>query len=425
VVALLSLALLFFEIDIHPRHVRWLVPLSRVLLLIAIAYPVSTFLMFIIPPPLYPLTDNGWGLVVLCALWTAVLTTLALIIGKRTRWVYSLFFLFILTFSVILADQLLAGPLTLTGFLNYQVNEGVRYYGLGNEATALLFGSWITFSGLAVNRFPDTRRTLHFKRWGYPVASAAIMVVCVLPQIGASFGVLIWGVIGTVITWWLFAERPLRLHFVVAIIAASMLLAVGVLMADLAFNPFTHLDNMEGYVQSGPLALFFGVFTEIAAYSWATVVYSPLLTALFIIVMLWLIILALVKPGPYKEFWTRNRGFRAVYTTGLAIMLLMCFFEDSGIFMPALYMAYLLAGFIWLACDMQTWRSRTVAASGEHITLRELMRLTLAQETYRRNSPRDKTARASARPSAASEHASTHAPARSPASRRQKKRRRR
>jgi hypothetical protein len=383
ITALFSVALLFFEIDMKPRHARWLVPLCRVLLLVAIAYPVSTFLMFLIPPALYALCDTPLGAVALCALWTLALTAAALSIGRKTRWVHSLFFLFIVTFAVIIADQLLAGPLTLTGYLNYQANSGVRYYGLGNEAAALLFGSWITFSGLVVNRFPKAKATPHFRRWGFPLASAAMIAVSVVPQIGASFGVLIWGIIGTVVAWWLFAERPLKLYFVAATAAASVLLAVAVLMADLAFNPFPHLDNLGGYTQGGPLALFAGVFTEVAAYSWATVVYSPALTALFVVVVCWMVVLALVKPGSYKEFWARNRGFRAVYTSGLAIMLLMCFIEDSGIFMPALYMAYLLAGFIWLVCDMHTWRSRLVAASGEHITLRELMRLAISQDSYR------------------------------------------
>ncbi|MDR2108542.1 MAG: hypothetical protein LBP28_03665 [Coriobacteriales bacterium] len=378
-----SLVLSFFEIDMNPRSTRWLVPLTRVLILVVLAYPVSTFLMFIIPPPLYALTDSTGGLTALSLFWTIMLTVIALIIGKRTLWSHSLFFLFIVTSVVILADQLLAGPLSLTGYLNYHANEGIRYYGLGNEASALLFGSWLTFSGLVVNRFPNARLTPHFKRWGFLAASALITAICAVPQIGASFGVLTWGVVGVVIAWWLFAERPLRPRFIIATICGAALLAIGVLMADLAFSPFPHMPNMDSYLQGGPLALLLGVFNEISAYSWATIVYSPPLTAIFDITVLWLFALALVKPGSYKEFWARNRGLRAVYTAGLAIIVLMCCLEDSGIFMPALYLSYLMAGFIWLVCDMHTWRSRVMQASGKHITLRELMRLALDQETYR------------------------------------------
>jgi hypothetical protein len=339
--------------------------------------------MFIIPPPLYAFTSTATELILSCAFWTAALVGVALVLGKSGKWVNSLFFLLIVTFLVILADQLLGGPLTLTGYLNYQANQGVRYYGLGNEAAALLFGSWMTFSGLAVNRYPNARPTAPFKRWGFALISGLIIVICVIPQIGASFGVLVWGTVGCFLAWWLFSERPLRLSFIAIVLAASMLLGMGVLMADLALNPFSHLANMDSYVQGGPLSLFLGVFTEIGAYSWATVVYSPVLTLVFIVTVLLLLVLALVKPGSYKEFWARNRGFRAVYTAGLAIMILMCFLEDSGIFMPALYMAYLLPGFIWLVCDMHTWRGRVMQASGEHITLRELMRMALNQETYR------------------------------------------
>jgi hypothetical protein len=205
-----------------------------------------------------------------------------------------------------------------------------------------------------------------------------------MPQLGASFGVLIWAPVGCFVACWLFAEHPLRLRFVLLVVGASMVLSALVLMADLAFNPFPHLPNMSGYLEGGPIALLCGVFAEVQVYSLATVVYSPILTILFILTIVWMMVLAFIKPGSYNLFWARNRGFRAVYTGGLAVMILMCFFEDSGIFMPALFLANLLPGFIWLVCDMHTWRGRVMQTSGETITIRDLMRLALTQETYRK-----------------------------------------
>ncbi|MDR0500933.1 MAG: hypothetical protein LBG97_06810, partial [Coriobacteriales bacterium] len=289
-----SLVLLFLEVNIGNRALRWLVPLTRGLLLVVLAYPVSTFLMFLIPPELYTILDTHTMLIAYCVFWSLLLVLIALVIGQRSRWIYALFFLFILTFVVILVDQLLNGPLTLTGFLNYEANFGVRYYGLGNEGAALLFGSWFTFSGLVVNRFAHAKLTPLFKRWGFALISTLLIVISTLPQFGASFGVLIWATMGTTVAWWLFAGRPIRVRFLLISLALAAILAIGIMMADLAFNPYPHLENMAAYLGGNPLELLLGVFNEISAYSLATVVYSPILSIIFVLVFLSLFLLAAV-----------------------------------------------------------------------------------------------------------------------------------
>jgi hypothetical protein len=378
-----SLALLILEIDVSPKNVRPLIVACRLLLLLALSYPVATYLMFLIPPQLYPLTDTPAGMVAACLAWTLALLVASLLLGRRTRWAHSLFFLFVLTFATILANQLLSGPLSLTGYLNYEVDKMVRFYGIGNEGCALLFGSWITFAGLLANRFPKARLMPSFKRWGFLLASAAIIAVCALPFIGASFGALAWGTFGVLIAWWLLNERRIRLRHVALGLALSAALALGALFADVSLNPHTHMDTVLASLNEGVWPLVVQLASDVAAFSLTTVVYSPVLTAAFVILFLGLVMLAAVKPGTYKEFWARNRGMRAVYAAGLAVSLVMGVIEDSGIFMPALYLVYLLAGFIWLICDMHTWRAAHVTGTGEHVTLRELLRMSMMLETYR------------------------------------------
>jgi hypothetical protein len=380
--AIFSLALLFLEMDVSPRYLSILVPLNRGLLLLMLSFPIACFLMFLMPPAFYVFANSAGGLVVLCLLWTVILAAASLAIGSLTRWIYSLLFLFVITFTTLIVDQLLGGPLSLTGYLNYAVNNGVRYFGLGNEAAALLFGSWITFSGVVVNRFSDAKWTPAFKRWLFLLASAIIIVICSMPNLGASFGVLVWGVMGVLIAWWLFSGRPVNLRFLLIILALSLALGVGMVYIDVNFNPYSHLWNLVPYLQSDPLAFIGSLIGGLGAYSLATITYSPALTLVFIVIMLWLVMLAVIKPGTYREFWARNLGFRAAYAAGLATILIMCLTEDSGIYMPSLYVVYLLSGFIWLVCDMHTWRVRASAQSGEHITLRDLLRLAIARETY-------------------------------------------
>jgi hypothetical protein len=377
-----SLVLLFLEINVNPRYLSVLVPVNRGLLLVMLSFPIACFLMFLVPPPLYAITDTPAGLITSCLLWTTLLVVAALLIGSLSRWVYSLLFLFVITFGVLLADQLLGGPLSLTGYLNYGVNSGIRYYGLGNEAAALLFGSWITFSGLVVNRFASAKLIPAFKQWLFLLLSALIILICALPGVGASFGVLVWGVMGVLITWWLLGGRAITLRFLLVSIALCLLLAVSTLIVDVNFNPYSHMGNVASVMPEGPLAVLAQLVSGVVGYSWQTLTYSPALTATFILVIVWLVVLAAVKPGTYHEFWARNLGFRAAYAAGLTVVLIMCFIEDSGIYMPALYIVYLLAGFIWLVCDMHTWRARTSLASGQHISIRELLAMTIERETY-------------------------------------------
>jgi hypothetical protein len=380
--AIASLVLLFFEIDVNPRYLSILVPVSRGLLLIMISFPIACFLMFLIPPPLYGFANAPGGLISLCLLWTIILTTASLIIGSFSKWIYSLLFLLAITFTTLILDQLLGGPLTLTGYLNYSVVDGVRYYGLGNEAAAILFGSWITFSGVVVNRFGSSKVIPIFKRWLFLVLSTLVIFICAIPVIGASFGVLVWGVMGILIAWWLFSGRPINLKFLLITLTLSFILAMGTFIVDVNFNPYSHFADLLPYLQSDPLSVIGILANNVAHLSLATVTYSPILTLVFFGVLIWLVALATIKPGTYREFWAHNLGFRAVYAAGLVVILIMCALEDSGIYMPALYMVYLLAGFIWLVCDMHSWRVRASIKIGDHISVRDLMRMALEKETY-------------------------------------------
>ncbi|MDR2492434.1 MAG: hypothetical protein LBD25_03085 [Coriobacteriales bacterium] len=378
-----AFVLLLLEINVPPKRTRLLVPASRILLLVALSYPVSTFLMFLVPPPLYPVTDTPAGMVATCAAWMVVVFFSSLLIGARKHWVYALFFLYLLTFACVLGDLLTGGPLSLTGYLNYQVDQGVRYYGIGNEGSALLFGSWVTFSGHLANRFPKLRFIPAFRRWGFLAASLVIVTICALPMLGASFGVLIWGTMGVLVAWWLLNERRIKLRYLFAVLLFTCALAVGILYADVTLNPNTHMDHLGPSLASGIVPLATELFRDVLAYSWVTITYSPVLTVAFILLLLWLLVLAAVKPGTYTEFWAKNRGLRAAFAAGLVIVLIMGAIEDSGIFMPSIYLAFLLASLIWVICDMHTWRSNYTMQSGTHVTGRELLRMALELETYR------------------------------------------
>jgi hypothetical protein len=327
--------------------------------------------MFMVPLRFF-LGSPSLVVLLTCLLLTGVLAFAALLVGFFTKWVNSLFSLAGLTIVTIVFDQLAGNPLTLTGYLNYQVVDAVRFYGLGNEGAALLFGSWFVVSGLLVNRFGSWFLIPHFKRWGFLAISALLLLIASLPQFGASFGVLGWGIVGILFVWWLINERRVTPIFVVVVFVAALGTVLGALTLDLTFNVNSHQQWLLSLWQNGLLTFITTVFDTIFKTSLPTILYSPWLTILFILVMLSLFVLILVRPGSYGPFWQRNSAFRAVFISSTIILPLMCLTEDSGIFMPALYLIFLLAGFIWLVCDLHTWRAREILFTGTPISLREL-----------------------------------------------------
>ncbi|MDR3053492.1 MAG: murein biosynthesis integral membrane protein MurJ [Coriobacteriales bacterium] len=367
----ISVLLLALETNLRLNTIKALVPIVRILWIVVIAFPISTFLMFIALPQ----APSPTTVVLICLGWTFALALCALIIGYRTRWIYSLVFLFVLTIVTLLLDQLLGGPLCATGYLNYSPIRGVRYFGMGNEACALLFGAWITLSGILINRFSALPIVRHFKRWGFLVCSMLFIAIVAAPLFGASFGVLVWGVITVLVAWWLLNERRITWYFVLGVLALAGVVSLSVLYSDILYNSSSHMQWVEQYIDGNPLNLVAAIARSVGRLSWATLTYSPLLTLLFFALVAYLVILRITKPGPYKEFWQRNVAFRAVYTTGLMLIILMGFIEDSGIFMPALYLIFMMAGFVWLVCDLHRWQIREWVKNKARANLHELQRL--------------------------------------------------
>jgi hypothetical protein len=383
--AAVSTLLLFFEIGIKTRYIETLIALSRILWIILLSLLLGSYLMFI-TPDLFSPGDAATSLSVVldCVFWAGLVAVAAVLVGFLSkRWINALLLLFVLAFCTILGNLLLGGPLTFTGYLNYGVNEGVRYYGLGNEAAAVLFGSWVTFCGVIINRYPTARFVEPFKRWGFLLASALIIAISVWPSFGASFGVLVWGFIGVIIAWWLMNERRITARLLIGVVAVAAVLAIAILSVDLLFNTGSHMDHLLARFNEGFGPLVMQILADIGEYSIATLTFSPPLTVAFIIVFLLLVVLAWLKPGTYLEFWAHNRGFRAVYAAGLWTMLVMCVIEDSGIFMPTIYSIYMLAGFVWLVCDLHSWHAREIEAGGDaELTLRELLIRALEEKRH-------------------------------------------
>ncbi|HBT94814.1 MAG TPA: hypothetical protein DEB24_01300 [Coriobacteriia bacterium] len=368
----LSILLLVLGRRDKPGSRKLLVPAVRILWLLVLAFPIATFLMFLILPARPSPVDLIFALLI----WIAISSIGALLIGYTTKWVNSLITLFALTIVVVLWGQLLGGPLSSAGYLTYDITEGSRYYGMGNEQGAMLFGSWITLSGLLINRFPDARAIPFFKKWGFALGSLALLFVSTSPWFGASFGPLVWGFIGCFFSWWLFNGRRLKWWLILIMVVAAFALALTVLYADIALNPASHMHQVLPSAGDGLMAVVTRIASDVWAYSFALIRdYVPLVAIVFFVfTFILLVVLRVLKPGTYREFWARNVAFRISYSVCFVLASLTFIIEDSGIFTPAMLIIYPVAGFVWLICDLHSWHLRMLDEDGPPLTIKQLQR---------------------------------------------------
>ena len=113
----------------------------------------------------------------------------------------------LLTSAVIIVDQLLGAPASFTNFFGYSPLLAARFYGMGNEAAAILVGSSIVGIALLFDQWPESRWTALGKLYGIPLLGIVVVSTAAAPFWGANIGVAIWGVVGFGLAWVLMNGR--------------------------------------------------------------------------------------------------------------------------------------------------------------------------------------------------------------------------
>lgn len=369
-----SIGLLFLDARIQPSFLEHFLPATRILWIIVLAIPLGSYLMFLQLPSL----TNAEIALDYFAFAVMEISFVCIIIALVFRWSYALFFMLGSTTALLLVDQLLGGPMTATGYLSYAPIETTRYYGIGNEGASLAFGAWIMLSGLILNQFEGVRSSArkrsaaldHFKRWGFPAVSAAIILVIAAPWWGANFGVIIWGIVSAAVAWALFNDIDITWKQVVAFTAISAVMAFFVLVLDSTYNFESHMGTTADSLARGWHLVALEIVFNMLRLSVNTLFFSPALSVAFFAILAFLLWLRVAKPGIYAQFWQENKTFKNAYSAILVASVLMLLVEDSGILMPALILLYNIAGLLWLVCDRHSWHirkwvGRRISAIGE------------------------------------------------------------
>lgn len=357
---LISAALISLDIRYKPHFLKHVLPLARILWIVMLAIPLATFVMHVQLPSFTTaeISFDFFGFVVM------EISFISIIIALVFRWSYSLLFMLAATFSILVIDQLLGGPMTVTGYLSYSPLDATRYYGIGNEGASLVFASWIMFSGLILKHLPSSANTL-YRRAIFPLGSLFIIMVCAAPWWGSNFGVLVWGIVGMLVAWAMFNRMRVTWKHLLLAMVIAVVVTLCVFVLDTFLNGESHLGISTKALTTDGWKVFATLFINVVRLSWNTITFSPFLSIVFVIIVAFLAFLRWGKPGAYQQFWNENPEFTGAYTALMVTAVLMLIIEDSGILMPALVLLYETAGLIWLLCNKHSWHIRNLIAQSK------------------------------------------------------------
>ncbi|MDY0088341.1 MAG: hypothetical protein RBS78_07340 [Coriobacteriia bacterium] len=324
------------------RRVSWA---GRALLILALAVPPASLLMFLLNR--LPATTSEAYMAFFSALGVVWVLGLVLesVMGPRVPVIA----LSLLTVGIIVADQLLGAPLSFTSFLGYSPLLAARYYGLGNEGAAILFGASVVGCGLMLDECQETRWVQMMSRWGIALLGLGVVVVAAAPMLGANVAVAVWAVVGFAAMWLIYHEVKVGWRAVL-VAALLIVLLVGVfsfidLRADTGSR--SHLARAwESMGKGGVSQLWLIVVRKaetnvrvLTRTNWSWVLVAVLA---FLAFMRW-------RPqGDFAATLQENPGFSAAVAASLIGGLTAYVTEDSGIVIPALIMVYVGVGILHL-----------------------------------------------------------------------------
>lgn len=325
IVALVLAVVLFIGLPAVKRIASWLV-------LSIAAIPLAMLAM----PLIY---DGGLvgSTVLLIGLTLAILGISALLLRSPSR-----AFVWLCAILVVgmMVDLLRGAPLMVASIASYNISEGARYYGIGNELMGTMLGAAIVGLGMALSAAKMSARAAGILA---VTIFGAVIVFVVAPGLGAKVGGALS--MAPAMTVALLARRGWRPSARgVALVLLVTLLVVGALFAADAMRgqgAQSHAGRTVGLVTSGNAAAILDIFQRKLALNFMLVSTS-----------MWSRLLGLSLAGSALLFWwgRRQRGMefltREESAAGLgccvgAVAAFIC--NDSGVVAGATCAVFLWA----------------------------------------------------------------------------------
>jgi hypothetical protein len=316
----------------------------QALLLLALSFPLAGWLMFL-PTPL-PKTPE---VAVLSLLGTAAMVwILSIILWRRSPMRVPVAALSLALTSVMALDQVFGAPLSAVGFFSYSPLLAARFYGMGNEAAALFFGSAVVGVALLLDQWPESRLAAIGRRWGLLALGFVVVGVAAAPFLGANVGVAVWGLAGFACAWMLVNRRRFSVRSVLVIVGIAVLAIAAFSAIDLlGGGQQTHLGRALSSAGQGGLSQLWMIVVRKTATN-IRVFTSTNWSWILVAVLAFLGFARLRPSSKYPELAAENPAFVAAVAATLLAGVIALLTEDSGIVIPSLIMLYTGTGTAWL-----------------------------------------------------------------------------
>lgn len=326
----------------------WLARASAAVRFVALVPPalaLSGWLMFVVTPNVGSPTEM-W--LVLLAVSVMVVAAAALV-WRYVSGRMALAGLFLAIVAVLVVDQLLGAPLSRTNLIGYSPLDSARYYGIGNEAAALLLGSALVGLALLRDGLRTTRARSMVVNVALPAIGALVVVVCAAPFFGANVGVAIWGTAGFAIAWTLMSGRRITWRTALVAVLVVVVLIGGFAALDaMRGGSQTHLARSLTAAQEGGVAQL-GLIVQRKAETNLRVLAQSNWSIMLVATLAFLLFLRVLPGRPLSHLLAENPALRAVLWAATVSGVLAFLTEDTGIDVPSWIWFPVGIVVVWLA----------------------------------------------------------------------------
>lgn len=333
--------------NLSDRAVRWWSTALRSGLLLLLAIPAASWIAFV----LYPRPGSVAAASAALAATAVALATITHLAARRLPTRVPVAGLSLLTAIVLLAEQFVGAPVSIVSPMGYSAVLGARYYGMGNDAAAIVFGSTLVGVALLLDAWPDAPVSGWMRRWGIGVLGVVVVGIAAAPFLGANVGVAVWGIVGFGLAWLLMSGRRVTGGRLLAI-ALAVAIVIGAFAAiDLvAGGAQTHLGRAISGAREGGLGTLWTILTRKAAGN-ARVLSKTALTWILVAVS-GLVAFARWRPSDVgRDLFAENPHLAKALVAAAAGGVVAFFSEDSGIAIPSLVAVYAGAALAWLMTE--------------------------------------------------------------------------
>jgi hypothetical protein len=313
-------------------------PLATWTVLSLAAFPVTTYLMGLLPQHLI----GTAGFLVGFACVNLALVVSSALIAKDD--VARLLGITAFTAIVLILDVVAGARLQMNTVWGYNPIGAGRFFGVGNVSFAVLAASSLVTATLVVRRAAASSGSLRFAGG----LLAGTVAVDSAPMLGADVGGLLSLVPGFIVAWLLLAGRAITVRHVAGALLGLALVAASFLAWDLSRPPesHTHLARLFESVRSSGVEVLWDT-VERKLTSNMRVLRSTVWPYTFGVaasVVAW----ELCSTSRRRRLHSYEPHMLAGLLGGVLISLLGFFVNDSGIVIPAVIMPYLASSILLL-----------------------------------------------------------------------------